>query len=161
MTTKTDDRTRNSVLRQIATLQTMDMDQLHEKWRDLYGGEPPKYQKSFLTKRLAHRIQELFYGGLSDEAKNRLAQIAKSDPIATVKRKIPTERKTTDDMLPGTLLVRIWHDQRYEVTAKENGFEYDNRTFTSLSAIAREITGTRWNGRAFFGVKKSSNGGKK
>ena len=56
-------RARHSVLRQLATLETLSMEQLHEQWRDLYGGEPPGYKRQFLIKRLAYRIQELFYGG--------------------------------------------------------------------------------------------------
>ena len=116
-------RTRNSVLRQLATLQNMTLEQLREKWLDLYGSDPPRYKKQFLVKRLAYRIQELFYGGLSETAKTRLRQIA-----------------------------------------REKGFEYDGRIFRSLSAVAREITGTRWNGKVFFGLKKTygkKNGGGK
>ena len=66
-------RTRHSVLRQLATLETMSLEQLHEQWRDLYGGEPPHYKRRFLIKRLAYRIQELFYGGLSEAARTRFA----------------------------------------------------------------------------------------
>ena len=63
------------------------------------------------------------------------------------------------DILPGTRFVRIWKDRRYEVLAHPNGFEYDGRMFRYLSAVAREITGTRWNGRIFFGLKKDNRGG--
>jgi len=157
-------RTRNSVLRQLATLQTMTLEQLREKWLDLYGNEPPRYKKQFLIKRLAYRIQELFYGGLSETAKTRLRQIAQDDPVATVERKVSEERKSNENILSGTRFVRVWNDRRYEVTARENCFEYDGRVFRSLSAVAREITGTRWNGKVFFGLKKSygkKNGGGK
>jgi hypothetical protein len=148
------ERTRNSVLRQMAMLQSMSLDQLRDKWLDLYGGEPPRYKKQFLIKRLAYRIQELFYGGLSEQAKAHLRQAALNDPVATVDRRIPEERKTNETILPGTRLVRIWNDRRYEVIAQSEGFEYDGRIFKSLSAVAREITGTRWNGKIFFGLKK-------
>ena len=77
-------RVRHSILRQLATLETMSMDQLRERWRDLYGGEPPGYKRQFLIKRLAYRIQELFYGGLSDAAKTRLRQ----DPMARMDRRV-------------------------------------------------------------------------
>lgn len=147
--------TKTSVLRQLATLQNMSLDQLREKWLDLYGTEPPQYKKQFLVKRLAHRIQELFYGSLSEQAKCHLKKVAETDPVATVIRKIPEERKSQEAILPGTRFVRIWNDQRYEVIARESGFEYDGRIFRSLSAIAREITGTRWNGKIFFGLKNS------
>ena len=91
---KNQDRTRNSVLRQMALLQSMSLEQLREKWLDLYGEEPPQYKKQFLIKRLAYRIQELFYGGLSEQAKVHLQQAAKEDPVATVNRRIPEKRKS-------------------------------------------------------------------
>ncbi len=152
-------RARHSVLRQLATLETMSLEQLHEKWRDLYGGEPPRYRRRFLLKRLAYRIQELFYGGLSEAAKAHLRQAAQGDPVARVDRRISGNPQNKADILPGTRFVRIWKDRRYEVLAHENGFEYDGRIFRSLSAVSREITGTRWNGRLFFGLKKGDDAG--
>ncbi|TKB07875.1 DUF2924 domain-containing protein [Desulforhopalus sp. IMCC35007] len=151
---KNQDRTRNSVLRQMALLQSMSLEQLREKWLDLYGEEPPHYKKQFLIKRLAYRIQELFYGGLSEQANVHLQQAAKEDPVATVNRRIPEERKSNEAILPGTRLVRVWNDRRYEVIVLADGYEFEGRTFRSLSAVAREITGTRWNGKVFFGLKK-------
>ena len=151
---KNQDRTRNSVLRQMALLQSMSLEQLREKWLDLYGEEPPQYKKQFLIKRLAYRIQELFYGGLSEQTKVHLQQASKEDPVATVNRRIPEERKSNEAILPGTRLVRVWNDRRYEVIVLADGYEFEGRTFRSLSAVAREITGTRWNGKVFFGLKK-------
>ena len=66
----------------------MPMDQLREKWRDLYGGDPPHYRRQFLIKRLAYRIQELFYGGLSDATRTRLQQAAQDDPMACMQRRV-------------------------------------------------------------------------
>ena len=152
-------RARHSVLRQLATLETLSLEQLHEQWRDLYGGEPPHYKRQFLIKRLAYRIQELFYGGLSESAQTRLRQVAQDDPVARVDRWVSGNPQGKADILPGTRFVRIWKDRRHEVLAHENGFEYDGRIFRSLSAVAREITGTRWNGRLFFGLKKTNDAG--
>ena len=135
------------------------MEQLHEKWRDLYGGEPPGYKRQFFIKRLAYRIQELFYGGLSEAAKARLQQVAQGDPVARVDRRVSDNSQGKADILPGTRFVRIWKDRRYEVLAHPNGFEYEGRIFRSLSAVARDITGTRWNGRLFFGLKKGDDAG--
>ncbi len=149
-------RSRRSVLRQLATLNTMTLEQLREKWLDLYGSDPPPYKKQFLIKRLAYRIQELFYGGLSEAAKAHLSQVAQDDSVARVDGRASDNAQRKADILPGTRFVRIWKDRRYEVLACENGFEYDGRIFRSLSAVAREITGTRWNGRLFFGLKKSN-----
>ena len=152
-------RTRHSVLRQLATLETLSLAQLQEQWRDLYGGEPPGYKRQFLIKRLAYRIQELFYGGLSEAARTRLRHVARGDPVARVARRVSGNPRSKADILPGTRFVRIWKDRRYEVLAHENGFEYEGRMFRSLSAVAREITGTRWNGRLFFGLKKGHDAG--
>ncbi len=152
-------RARHSILRQLATLEMLTMEQLHEQWRDLYGGEPPQYKRQFLIKRLAYRIQELFYGGLSEAAKTHLRRVGRDDPVARVDRRVFGNLQGKADILPGTRFVRIWKDRRYEVLAHENGFEYDGRIFRSLSAVAREITGTRWNGRLFFGLKKGDDAG--
>ena len=148
-------RVRHSVLRQLAILETMTMEQLREKWRDLYGGKPPGYKRQFLIKRLAYRIQELFYGGLSDAAQTRLKQAAQDDPMARMQRRVSGNPRSQVDILPGTRFVRIWKDCRYEVLAH---FEHEGRMFRSLSAVAREITGTRWNGKIFFGLKKGKRG---
>ena len=152
-------RARHSVLRQLATLETMSLEQLHEQWRDLYGGEPPRSRRRFLIKRLAYRIQELFYGGLSEAAKAHWRHVAQGDPVARVESRVSGNPRSKADILPGTRFVRIWKDRRHEVLAHENGFEYDGRMFRSLSAVAREITGTRWNGRLFFGLKNSHDAG--
>ena len=79
--------------------------------------------------------------------------------MARVDRRVSGNPPSQVDILPGTRFVRIWKDRRYEVLAHENGFEYDGRMFRSLSAVAREITGTRWNGRLFFGLKKGNDAG--
>ena len=152
-------RPRHSVLRQLATLETLSMEQLHEKWRDLYGGEPPGYKRQFLIKRLAYRIQALFYGGLSEAAKAHWRHVAQGDPVARVESRVSGNLQNKADILPGTRFVRIWKDRRHEVLAHENGFEYEGRMFRSLSAVARDITGTRWNGRLFFGLKKGDDAG--
>ena len=150
------DRNRISVLRQLAALQDMPLTELQEKWRDLYGTEPPNFQPQFMKKRLAYRIQELFYGGLSQEAQDKLAEAAENDSMANLVRR---ENKVKDayrsgKILPGTRLLREWNGNKYEVVAKEKGFEYDGRDFRSLSAVAFEITGTKWNGPVFFGLRK-------
>jgi len=138
-----DERTRNSVLRQLAALQNLSLAELQEKWRDLNGTEPPGYGAIYLKKRLAYRIQELFYGGLSDVTKEKIKRAAK--PEADVRSTV----------LPGTRFLREWNGKTYEVVTLEKGFEFDGRKFRSLSAIASHITGTHWNGMKFFGLQKS------
>ena len=118
-----------------------------------------RHKRQLLIKRLAYRIQELFYGGLSEAAKTRLQQVAQDDPVARVDGRVSGTPQGQVDILPGTRFVRIWKDRRYEVLAHENGFECEGRMFRSLSAVAREITGTRWNGKVFFGLKRDRRGG--
>jgi hypothetical protein len=149
------ERNKNSVLRQLAALQKMSLPELREKWLDLYGAEPPEYRSTFFRKRLAYRIQELFYGGLSEEAQEKLAETAKNDP-ATVLAKGGVKKKFNPawDIRPGTRLIREWRGRDYEVLATEKGFEFNGRSYRSLTAIANEITGTKWSGLVFFGLKK-------
>jgi hypothetical protein len=154
-----EDRNRNSVLRQLAALQEMSTEELKEKWRDLYGSDPPRFKKSFIQKRLAYRIQELFYGGISSQAEKKLSEAARSDPLCTLGKKSSVVMSTfrrTGRIAPGTRFVREWNDNRYEVIVRAEGFEYNGKIYRSLSAIASEITGTRWNGRVFFGLKTRS-----
>jgi hypothetical protein len=148
-------RNRNSVLRQLAALQKMSLKGLQEKWRDLYGSEPPQLKSTFLKKRLAYRIQELFYGGISRTSMNTIAEVILDDPRANLKR---TKHKVEKNgkILSGTRFIREWGGERHEVIAREKGFEYKGKMFRSLSAIATEITGTHWNGKLFFGLKKRS-----
>ena len=150
------DRDKNSVLRQLTALQKMSKEELHDKWRDFFGIEPPDFTKNFIKKRLAYRIQELFYGGLSQVAKTRLDHLAEKDSVAMLKEKNSTHRKPnqTGKVCPGTRFVREWNDNVYEVIAREKGFEYNGKMYRSLSAIATEITGARWSGNLFFGLRK-------
>ena len=155
------DKNRNSVLRQLAALQKMSLEELQNKWRDLYGSEPPQFRKPFLVKRLSYRVQELFYGGISEETKEKLAKIASADPFVSCLQ-INTQNgkrlrgKPMSGEIPvaGTRFIREWNGRHYEVTARERGFEYNGKMYRSLSAVATEITGTKWNGKVFFGLKR-------
>ena len=155
------DKNRNSVLRQLAALQEMNENELREKWRDLYGSEPPQYRKPFLVKRLSFRVQELFYGGISDGVQEALTKIASNDPLvnclqsnAEKKQVGRRSRVKTGVPVSGTRFIREWNGGRYEIVVRDDGFEYNDRMFRSLSAVATEITGTRWNGKVFFGLKR-------
>ena len=144
----TDNRNRTSVLRQLAALQKMPFSELQDKWRDLYGTEPPHFKSTFLKKRLAYRIQELFYGGLDESTRNRLDEIA--DGLED--RKPKTTVEVGGKILPGTRFTREWRGRIYETIVREDGFEYNGQMYHSLSAIATAITGTQWNGRKWWGL---------
>ena len=100
-----------------------------------------------MVSRLAYRIQDLAYGGLSEETQAQLREIAEGHEQAS-------KRSNKNGPVAGTRLVREWNGERHEVTVTRDGYEYRGRPYKSLSAVARTITGTRWNGPAFFGLRK-------
>ena len=142
-------RMENSVLAQLAALPSKTTPELKQLWRDLYDREPPPYNKPFLVKRLAYRIQELAYGGLSARAEAKLKELVEEED-RRLKGKQPVRKG--DRPIAGTRLIREWQGVEHCATVLDDGFEYQGRRYKSLSAIARAITGTRWNGPAFFGL---------
>jgi hypothetical protein len=139
-----------TVLAQLAALKDAPAPALRAKWRALFDTEPPPYNRRFLESRLAYRIQELAYGGLKKDTVERLRVLGKQ-----YDGKSSTRTKARNDRLPvaGTRLIREWQGIEHCVTVRGNDFEYQGRPYKSLSAIAREITGVRWNGWVFFGLK--------
>ena len=136
-----------TVRRQLLELQTLDIPQLTEKWQALFQSEPPEYGIVFMRRRLAHRIQELMYGGVDEETMRR---------IGRVNTKIS---RSNSGLRPGTQIKRVWNGAEYIITAIENGYEYDGRIFKTLSAVAKAITKANWNGNRFFGFKKEAKRG--
>jgi len=136
------------LLARLAALKTAPMPDLKALWRDLFDAEAPPYNRTFLESRLAYRIQELAYGGLAVTTVARLENMAEDFDTTKGRRK-----KELDRPIAGTRLVREWKGVEHCVTVREDGFEYQGRPYQSLSAVARAITGTRWNGHAFFGMK--------
>ena len=138
------------VLAQLAALKGLPAPALKTKWRALFDNEPPPYNRRFLESRLAYRIQELAYGGLKQETVERLRVLAKQ-----YNGKPGGVSKFRTDRIPiaGTRLIREWKGVEHCVTIRGDDFEYNGRPYKSLSAIAREVTGTRWNGLVFFGLK--------
>jgi hypothetical protein len=137
---------------EIAVLPKMNIAQLQAKWRrDLKEDPPPHIRKQLLVPLLAYKLQEQAYGGLKPEVKRRLRDLAASfhrDPTKAAKR-IAHPRQ----IKAGTRLIRQWNGQTHHVTVGEAGFEYNGKRYKSLSVIARIITGTRWSGPLFFGLK--------
>jgi hypothetical protein len=138
-----------AILTQVAALPTMPTPNLKAMWRELTGTEPPPYNRTFLVKRLAYRLQELAFGGLSVQAERRL-----DDLVGELDGKKKPKAKDMSAPVAGTKLIREWQGVLHEVTALAEGFEYQGRRYQSLSAVARAITGTRWNGPLFFGLRK-------
>ena len=138
------------LMAQIEAVREKDMDELVEQFRDLYGFECGGTSVHHLRRRIIYRLQELFYGGVSDADLELLDRIADRDPLANLKR----SRKKNPMRLAGAKLYRVYRGKQYEVTiVRDKEFVFNGETYKSLSAIARKITGMRWNGKQFFGVK--------
>lgn len=135
------------VVTQIAALNSMDGTDLRGLWKKLFDQETTVNQKPYLISRLAYRIQELAYGGISQDAQESLDALVKGEI------KVGKSSKRLCAPPVGTKFVREYHDVEHHVMVIRSGFEYKGRTYKSLSEIAREITGTRWSGPLFFGLK--------
>jgi hypothetical protein len=143
------------ILAEIASFKTMDVKALKQRWRALFDTEPPAFNRRFLESRLAYRVQELAYGGLKPEVVARLEALGEQLDGGNV----TVRRKRADDRpIAGTRLIREWQGTEHCVTVRVDGYEYQGRPYKSLSAVARSITGTRWNGWVFFGIRRSGAG---
>ena len=145
----------DSVLAQLAALPGKSTPELKQLWRELFDSEPPRYNRRFLESRLGYRIQELQYGGLKPATVARLEALGEDLDGG----RIEVRRKRADDRpIAGTKLIREWKGVEHTVTVLDDGYDYQGRPYKSLSAVARAITGTRWNGWVFFGVRRSGVG---
>ena len=141
---------KQDVLGRLAALADASMADLKDQWSALFGAEPPPYSRKFLESRLAYRIQELAYGGLKSETLQRLHALGEQlDGGNPIKRRIRAEERPVS----GTQLVRNYRGVDHTVTVLIDSYTWEGRPYKSLSAIARAITGTRWNGLLFFGLK--------
>jgi Protein of unknown function (DUF2924) len=130
-------------------LATMPIVQLRVRYREVFRSDPPKaFGPDLLRRSIAYRIQEKAYGGLSRQAQRLLDQMMKAFS-AKPDGKIVLPRR----IKPGSVLVREWKGKSHRVTVLAEGFVYDGKTYTNLSEIAVLITGTRWNGPRFFGLR--------
>src|SRR5690606_3814648 len=138
-----------TVLKQLDELNRMSMAQLRKRWVDLMGSDPGRLGRQYLMRRLAYRIQELAYGGLSPQARKRLDAIANGKNGSDR----PSESKKTI-LVPGTRLLREWRGNRYEVIVEADGYRYNGRLYRSLTAVAYAITGSHRSGHLFFGIRR-------
>ena len=135
---------------QIAALPSLNKAQLLAIWAENFSKDPPpNLRKELMVPILAYRMQEREFGGLSHTARRRLQEVAVS--LRTDK---PSQERPDSAPQTGTRLLRVWRGETHEVIAKGSGYEYRGETYSSLSRIAREITGTRWSGPLFFGARK-------
>jgi len=141
---------------QIAELGQLSMSHLQSRWKELMGTDPPRYNREFLLRRLAYRIQELAYGGLSQAARakmNELLRQAGCDELGSLRHRKQIGSGRRELPVAGTRLIREWNGQAHEVTVVEGGFAHQGQRYRSLTAITEVITGTHWNGPHFFGLR--------
>jgi hypothetical protein len=153
--------------RALVDLDKLKVGELVEKYRDLFGKDTRTRNRPYLVRKIGWRMQELAKGGLSERAKARLAQLAESAPLRQVAPR-PAKRKEEDEAddgrdprrpKAGTVLRREYDGKEYAVTVHAADFEYRGKRYASLSKIAKEITGTHWNGWLFFNLAKRNRAG--
>jgi Protein of unknown function (DUF2924) len=134
---------------ELGRLPTMPIVELRKRYRELFRAEPPKaFGPDLLRRSIAHNIQEKAYGGLPACTRRLLNQLVKA-ALAKPNGRLQLPQR----IKPGSELVRTWKGKSHRVTVVANGFAYGGERFTSLSEIATRITGTRWNGPRFFGLR--------
>ncbi len=158
----------NAVLMEIESLRRASLASLREKFREVFQEETSSRHREHLFRRIAWRLQALAEGDLAERAIRRATEIAQDadlrkvaptdffslegKPIQTTPVDRNRRRQDSRLPLPGALLRRKWKGRMILVEVLPKGFRYENQQYTSLSAIALAVTGTRWNGLAFFGL---------
>ena len=140
------------VLARLAALKTASTPELKQQWRQLFETEPPPYNRRFLESRLSYRIQELCFGGLKPETVARLEALGEQLDGGNI---VVRRTRVDDKPIAGTRLIREYQGIEHSVTVLNDGYEWQGRPYRSLSAVARAITKTRWNGWTFFGIRRS------
>ena len=138
-----------AVKAELDRLRTTPIADLRNRYRELFRTEPPKaFGPDLLRRSIAHRIQEKAYGGLPASTRRLLDKLVKA-AIAKPNGRLELPRR----IKPGSELVRAWKGQTHRVAVTADDFVYDGERYASLSEIATEITGTKWNGPRFFGLR--------
>ena len=135
-----------SVAARVSALPKTPTPELRRLWQEVYGTQPPGFSRSYLLSRLSYRIQELAFGGLKPATRARLDTLADALDPKTARKRV------TNGPVVGSQLIRMWRGAEHRVQVLADGFEWEGRRYKSLSAVARAISGTRWNGWTFFGL---------
>jgi len=150
MTTETDP----TIVAQLAAFEKLDTPQLVAEFERLFGEKPRCRHKVWLRRNVCWKVQELHYGGLSPAARERLEKLIDEAVVPGCGTATAPPARPRDPTEPpvGTVLAREWRGQQIRVMATPDGYEHDGQRFRSLSAVAQHVTGTKWNGRLFFGL---------
>jgi hypothetical protein len=142
----------NDLPRALTELSSLDSEELYDRWRALYGGDPPaRLRRTLMIQALAYRLQEKALGGLKPATRRLLRRIA-----GDARERRPITVEPNHRAKQGAVLIREWHGTKHQVTVIKDGFMFSGKRFQSLSKIAFEITGTHWSGPLFFGLRKSA-----
>jgi DUF2924 family protein len=129
---------------EVNQIRSLGVDAVRNRWRLMFGAPPPKgLTKDIMGRMIAYRIQEEAFGGLDRETKRLLDRLARGEQPNELYRRLKA----------GTVLVREYQGERHTVTMVSDGFAWREKIYPSLSAIAQQITGTKWNGPRFFGLR--------
>jgi hypothetical protein len=163
-----------NIAKEVKNLKQMSIAELVEKYCEVFSEEPRSHHnKAFLWKRIAWRMQAMEYGDLSEKAKLKAQEIANDAdlriraPKETFKGAADVSERTTVTAfspsvdrrlpMPGTVLTRKYKGEIIRVTVLDKGFEYEGEVYKSLSAVARAVTGSHWNGFKFFQLGEKEN----
>lgn len=146
-----------SVVARIARLPSLSMEEMRALWRELFGPDHSTSNRQHMERRIAYKLQEIEFRkvdpNLLERNKRRIKALLETGKVRKLDRDIR--------LLPGTVLTREYQGVEHRVTVAQDGqYEFEGRRYPSLSRIAREITGTRWSGPLFFGVKAAAKGKK-
>jgi hypothetical protein len=151
---------------EVEQLARMPVGQLRARYREVYGEDSSSRHKQHLVRRIAWRLQVLALGDLTERAERRAREIANDADLkmqvprawtGSAGTSVPASRRDRRLPIAGTVLRRAYRERAVEVKVLAEGFEYEGHRYESLSAVARAITGTRWNGLLFFGLSKRRN----
>lgn len=138
----------NDVASKVAALPQLPMSAIWALWDEYFDERPQHHHRTWLESRLAYKIQERAFGGLKGAVRRKLENIGETGILPS------RLRREADRLLPGTVLTRVYDDVEHQVIVRGmRDFEYLDRRFTSLTAVAKAITGSQWSGPLFFGLK--------
>ena len=134
----------------LAALAGLSLADLRLEWRRLYRAEPPRMSRDIMMRAIAYRLQEIAHGGPSKATQRRFMTLAAEFETSG---KIAPPPRPRDK--PGSRFVREWHGRTHTVCVTDDGFEFQGKTYRSLTKIALDITGAQWSGPRFFGLTKT------
>ncbi len=140
-----------AIERELDLIRPLGLEELRFEWRRLFHSDAPKISRDLLALGVGYRLQELEQGGLGKATRRKLQTLANG-----LRRTGRIGATASLSLKPGARLIREWHGRTHTVTVAEDGFEYAGTSYTSLSKIAKKITGAHWSGPRFFGLLAAS-----